>query len=96
MAPAFPQTIAGNCRRQNVARARERLLAGADDQEMAAWNNGGERSVDAALETFVARENVARYRRMLAEENDLATGLVLQRMLAEEEARLTQSVQPAP
>ena len=78
------------------ARTRERLLAGAGDKDVAAWNNGGERGVDAAIETFVARENVARYKRMLTQENDWARGLVLQRMLAEEEARLKQLDTPTP
>lgn len=81
---------------RRFARTRERVLAGADAKDVAAWNNGGERTVDAALDTFVARENVARFKRMLAEENDWAKGLVLQRLLAEEEERLKQSEKPAP
>lgn len=78
------------------ARTRARLLARADAKDVAAWNNGGESTVDAALATFVARENVARFKRMLAEENDWAKGLVLQRMLAEEEERLRQLDKPRP
>lgn len=63
---------------------------------MAAWNNGGESAVDAALDTFVARENVARFKRMLEQEQDWAKRRVLLRMIDGEEARLKQSDTPPP
>ncbi len=78
------------------ARARELLLTGADDKAVAAWDKGGERIVDVALETFVARENVARFKRMLEEEQDWAKRRVLLRMLDEEEGRLKQLEKPTP
>lgn len=78
------------------ARARERLLAGAGDQEVAAWNNGGKNTVDAALDTFVARDNIARFKRMLEQEQDWAKRRVLLRMIDEEEARLKPSDNPPP
>ena len=45
-------------------------------------------AIPAALETFVARENVMRYRRMLEEPSDEAHRQVLLRMVEEEETRL--------
>jgi hypothetical protein len=69
-----------------LTETRDLLGDGAADAAPA----GGGRTIEAALERFVARENVARYTRMLEDPQDEARWQVLLKMLAEEEARLQQ------
>lgn len=76
------------------ARTRERLLAGAGDPAVTAWNDGGGSTIDVALERFAARENVARFKRMLEGEQDRAKRAVLLRLLADEEERLSRLDKP--
>jgi Membrane-associated sensor, integral membrane domain len=71
-------------------RARD-LLHTIEDEEAGVRSGGGTRKVvDVALERFIARENIMRFRRMLEEPHDETTRLVLLRMLAVEEGRLEQ------
>ena len=43
-----------------------------------------------SLNTFICRQNITRYRAMLAKDPDRATRLRLARLIAEEEAKLAQ------
>jgi hypothetical protein len=67
--------------------ARDLLRAGAGD---AAAQQITPDAIPSALEAFVMRQNIMRYRRMLEEAHDEAYRQVLQRMLADEERRLEQ------
>jgi hypothetical protein len=49
----------------------------------------------AAMDAFVARENVARYKRMLEMSNEEATRQVLKGLLAEAESKLVRENRPA-
>lgn len=54
------------------------------------WSDGAgqtPKAIDIAIESFVARENIVRYKRMLEESHDEAARQVLLRMLADEERR---------
>jgi hypothetical protein len=71
-----------------LARAADLLQPSLDDT----GPHGGSRiqpeNWSAVLDTFVARENIARYKRMLEPPNDEATRQLLLRLLADEERKL--------
>jgi len=66
-------------------RARELLSVGAEDEVVLVAE-----TISVALQAFVARENVARYRNMLEDVHDEAQRQILLRMLADEESRARQ------
>jgi hypothetical protein len=70
------------------AHARELLSGSAEGEAAEILGGDSGQAVAVVLERFVARENIARYRRLLEEPQEGVRRQVLMRLLAEEELRL--------
>jgi hypothetical protein len=71
-----------------LARAADLLQPSLDDTGPHDGSRIQPENWSAVLDTFVARENIARYKRMLEPPNDEATRQLLLRLLADEERKL--------
>ena len=78
-----------------LTQTRDLLRDNVADEAVGGFSHGAGTGIEAALERFVARENVARYTRMLQEPQDEARRQMLLKMLAQEEARLERAGGPA-